>query len=286
MKSASIFPLLLITLIALSACKGAKTSAQSSGGSPIGSGGGCLIGRWPNNALPLNVKMSSEFTADYTNADLVAGLNPLEQMAKVWNIPVAGTRTLITTPFAAAGATGFASTSSFRDSEIGIYKSHTWFTNVSSSALAITQFFGIVSTDATLGDYIKLTHADIIMNYRDYGARFTMLNNPTFEFDVPTVVLHEIGHLLGLCHEITASSIMAPYYLTDQRSLQTFDSTIIQDLYVSANIASMSAMKNARSATIDAAPGTEVSGIIELRSDGECIHKINGKETYKHKVKL
>lgn len=286
MKRLKLLPFIFLALAALSSCKGTKTAAQTASAGPNLTGGGCLIGRWPNSSLPLAVKMSSEFTGDYGAGDMVGGLNPLEQMAKVWNVPVTATRTLITTPFTATASTGYGSTSSFRDSEIGIYKSHTWFTNVSRSALAITQFFGVVSTDATLGEYIKLTHADIIMNYRDYGARFTMNNNPAFDFDVPTVVLHEIGHLLGLCHESSASSVMAPYYLTDQRSLFQFDQDIIQDLYVTANIASMSAMKNTKQAVIDAAPGTTVTGIIELRTDGECIHTINGKEVFKHKAKL
>lgn len=280
----------MLTLLA--SCKGTKGTQSSSSANPNFNGGGsnrsCLIGRWPNGSLPLAIKMSSEFTGDYTNADLVAGLNPLEQMARAWNTPVAGTRSLITTPFPVSAITGYASTSSFRDSEIGIYKSHTWFTNVSTSALAITQFYGVVTSSAGLGDYIQLTHADIIMNYRDYGSRFTMPSNPTYDYDVPTIILHELGHLLGLCHESATDSVMAPYYLTEQRSLKAYDTDLIQDLYVAGTISNLSAMANApslRSADLPAA-GTEVSGIVELRADGECIHSINGKEILRHKTKL
>lgn len=215
---------------------------------------------------------------------MTAGLNPLEQMAKQWNDPVAGSKTLITVPFPAAATTGYTSTSSFRDSEIGIYKSYNWFANVSSSALAITQFYGVVTSSPGLGQYIELTHADIIVNYRDYGSRFTMGSNPMIEFDLPTVVLHEMGHLLGLCHESTKTSIMAPYYLTAQRSLQNFDKDIIKDIYVDGAITGYS-VKNNNTNAISSPKGTEVKGIIELHADGKCKHFVNGKKIFEHMVK-
>lgn len=282
MKSLILLSILGFTFLILSGCKASKTVTQSASAGPNLSGG-CAIGKWPDSRLPLNLKMSSEFTSDYSNADLVAGLNPLEQMAKAWNDPVAPGKTLITVPFSATSSTGFNSTSSFRDTEIGLYKSHTWFTNVSSSALAITQFYGVVTSSPGLGEYIELTHADIIVNYRDYGSRFTMTNNPTIEFDVPTIVLHEMGHLLGLCHESTASSVMAPYYLTDQRALKAFDTDIIQDIYVADSLSRLSALTNSQATNIVSPVGTTVSGIIELKEDGECTHKINGKVVYRHK---
>ncbi len=275
MKRTQVTFILLIILFTLSACKPVSTVT------PIALPSGCLIGRWPSTVFPLDLRISSEIKNDYTGADLVGGLNPLEQMAKVWNDPFPVEKALIKTTFGIAATTGYDSTEKFRDSEIGIYKSHTWFSNVSSNALGITQFFGIVATDPTLGTYIKLTHADIIMNYRDYGTHFTMK-----AYDVPTIVLHEMGHLLGLCHQITKDSIMAPYYDNVQRSLKTFDTAIIQDLYGTANRTNISAMTNTKPTNISAPIGTEISGIIELRSNGECIHKINGKEVFKHMTKL
>lgn len=231
--------------------------------------------------MPLNLKMSSEFSADYSGADLVAGLNPLEQMAKVWN--TGSTRTLVTTPFPVAGTTGHSATSSFRDGEIGIYKSYTWFASVSSNALAITQFYGVVTSSPGLGQYIELTHADIIANYRDYGSRFTMRNNPLIEFDLPTVMLHEMGHLLGLCHETTRPSIMAPYYLTTQRSLQTYDADLMKDIYVDGAISAFST-KNANTNALSSPVGTEVRGVIELHEDGKCIHYLEGKKIFEHQT--
>ena len=264
----------------MSACKQKTTTATQNLNTAPSS---CIIGKWSDSALPLQIKMSSEFSGDYTNADLVATLNPLEQMGKVWNDAVSPTKTLLTTPFGVASATGFSATTDFRDGEIGIYKSHTWFANVTSSALAITQFYGIVTSSPLLGQYIELSHADIIVNYKDYGSKFTMTNNPLIKYDLPTVVLHEMGHLLGLCHETTKPSIMAPYYLTTQRSLQSADSDLIKKIYVDGNINAIK-IKNNNVNAISARPGTEVTGIIELHADGKCIHYINGEKTFEHIV--
>lgn len=268
--------ILTFTLI-LSACKQTTTTTQSIG-TNIGS---CVIGKWSGSYLPLSVKMSSEFSSDYTGADLVAGLNPLEQMAKQWNTAAAPTN-LMSVPFGTAATTGYGSTSSFRDSEIGIYKSHTWFAGISSGALAITQFYGVVSSSPAMGgQYIELTHADIIVNYRDYGSRLTMTNNPFIEFDLPTIVLHEMGHLMGLCHETSRPSVMAPYYLTTQRSLQNYDKDLIKDVYVDGVITPFSTSANNANA-LTSPVGSEVKGIIELHADGKCIHYVNGKKIYEH----
>ncbi|MBY0415798.1 MAG: matrixin family metalloprotease [Bdellovibrionales bacterium] len=277
-----LFSALFTFTFLISSCKQTTTTSQTTTGN-IGS---CIIGKWSSGSLPLNLKMSSEFSGDYTNSDLVGGLNPLEQVAQAWNNATLPSTTLITTPFPIASTTGYSSTSSFRDGEIGIYKSHSWFSGVSSGALAITQFYGVVTASPALGgQYINLTHADIIVNYRDYGSRITMSYNPFVEFDLPTIVLHEMGHLVGLCHESSRPSVMAPYYLTTQRSLQNYDIDLIKDIYVDGVITPFSAQAKNTNA-LSSSPGTEVKGVIELHADGKCIHYINGKKIYEHTADL
>lgn len=273
--------LLLFSLL-LTSCKQQISGGQSNAATPNIQAGSCNIGKWSASSLPLNLKLSPELVSDFTVADLVGGLNPIEQMAKVWNDAVTPTMTLFQLPAATASGNGSATLNSFHDSELGIYKSHTWFNNVSSSALAITQFYGIVRSDASLGTYIDLTHADIILNYRDFGSDFSYTGNSFLDYDIPTILLHEMGHFLGLCHENNYNSIMAPYYFTTQRSLKVFDTNKISALYLNNQNYSMSALTappNALSAPV----GSEVKGIVELNANGICKHYINGKLVHQHR---
>lgn len=268
-----LFGLLLLTSL-LASCKPQTTTTQSS--APILPGGGCTIGKWTSlGSNPLNLKIANganSFTAGEKTA--------LESVATQWNNAIPG-KTFFTVPFNTTATTGFGTVSEFRDSELGIYKSHAWFSDVSSQALAITQFYGYVRSNATLGTYIDLTHADIIVNYRDFGANLTTtLPATNGNFDLPTVVIHEMGHFLGLCHETTHQSIMQPYYNSTQRVLMAYDKTKINDLYTNSVVTPMLAKSSANA--IAAPTGTEVRGIIELRANGKCLHYINGKMVYEH----
>lgn len=261
-------------IVLLAACKKTTTVTQSALGSVSG---GCLIGRWSNDKLPLDIRLSPEFSA---------GDKPyLELMAARWNNEVNPTlgKNLIVPSFATAGVSSFASTASFNDSEFGIYKSYNWFGNVSNNALAITQFFGTVVNSPGLGNHIDLRHADIILNYDDYGSEFTMTNQNGFEYDVPTIVLHEMGHFLGLCHKNDQASVMGSYYLGASQSLYAYDKKIIKDLYVNGSISGLE-VKNTNA--LSAPVGTEVKGIIELHADGKCIHSINGEKVFEHQTEI
>lgn len=277
----------LFTLFLLLSCKQSGSESTSSGAPKI-EPGTCAIGKWSglSNSTPLILKMSDEFKADFSDADLVDGLNPLEQMAKAWNTAVAPTTTLFKLPFPAATAIASTSLSTFRDGELGIYKSHQWFAGVSSNALAITQFYGIVRSDGSLGTFIDLTHADIIVNYHNFSSDFTMTANPQFSFDLPTILLHEMGHLLGLCHESYANSIMDPHYFTTQRSLKSFDTNKIKALYLNNQNYSPFSKSSSKMNAITHPVGTEIKGIVELSANGRCRHFINGQLTYEHDEKI
>lgn len=284
MKLVLLNALIIGTLIA---CKPQTTTTSSNTTSTTASNSACTIGKWSSSNFPITLKLSSEFTNEFTSSNIVNGYNPLERAANTWNAAISG-KTFFTTPFSAASTTGYTNSNSFNDSEMGIYKSHTWFSDVSSNALAITQYYGYLRSDSSLGSYIDLTHADIIMNYRDFGSQFNYLG---VTYDVQTIILHEMGHFLGLCHETTKSngspiSIMYPSYLGTRRTLYTFDITKITDLYVNNRNTLASSSNYSASNAITLPEGTFVKGHTELLKDGQCKHYIGKKLVYEHYVDL
>lgn len=277
----SFIGLILFTLLLVS-CKQQTNGTQAASAAP-NYASAQTIGKWDNLSTPLTIKMSTEFSADFTNADLVNGLNPLEQMAKVWNDSVAPTMTFFQIPFPTTTKTGDdGELSTFYDNEMGIYKSHKWYSSISSSAIAITQYYGVVKSNPTLGTYIQYTHADILVNYRDFGSKLSMTGASGFEYDLPTVILHEMGHFIGLHHEDINPSIMYSYYTIKQHVLKTFDSNKIQALYLNnQNYSALSAINRSANA-LGVPEGTHVKGVIQLMANGKCQHYINGKLVYEH----
>lgn len=269
----------LLSIFALIACnpQTETTTTTTTNFAP----GSCNIAKWPTLGTGINLKISSEFAGDFPNSSLDAnGYNPLEQMAQNWNQAISGIQ-FFQLPFPTASTTGYANFNNFNDSEMGIYKSHTWYGQAPSSALAVTQYYGFSRTDATLGNYIELQHADIIVNYRDFGNDFTINPNDYSKYDLPTVLLHEMGHFLGMCHDSGHSSVMRPYYAFSARTLTSFDITKITDLYVN----NKNTLGSSTSGNLTLPEGTPVNGRVELHSSGKCQHFVNGKLTFEHWVK-
>ncbi len=261
---------LLILLSFVVSCKPQSSSTQMSAAPKLS--GSCTIGKWTSlGSLPLDLKVST----DFSNSDISA----IEGVAGEWNGAIPG-KSFFTVPMNRIGTNSNVDVAIFRDNTLGIYKSANWFPDVSAQALAITQFYGYVRTDPSLGNYIDLTHADIIVNYRDYGTLLTSQIATSLPYDLPTIVIHEMGHFLGLCHETTHQSIMQPYYNTTQRVLMAYDKTKINDLYTNNYVTPIFAKSTANAFT--APTGTPIRGVIELRKNGRCMHYINGKLVYKH----
>jgi len=67
----------------------------------------------------------------------------------------------------------------------------------------------------------------------DSGEIWTIGDTP-YSFDIFSVALHEIGHSLGLDHELTNLAIMNPYYNGSVLGLQSDDIAGIQAIYGAA----------------------------------------------------
>ena len=253
------------------------------------------FGRWLNtSATPITpLIITSQFTIDEQNA--------ATNMAAEWEQAVDNELNFYNLPFQEVPGlpviNNYTDLEQYNDAEMGIYKSFDWFENVSSFALAITLFRGFQRNSGTPDTFIELIHADIIMNYRDWD--FSTDNTP-FTYDFQSVVLHEIGHFIGLPHVFsTEDAVMypslnlgevkrVPFAIDEQNSMSNYGITGGGGVssIIGTGIAAINAPENNRpiiqnDVNIDDR-GEEVQGYIELRTDGTCHHYINGKLVHSH----
>ena len=238
--------------------------------------------KWSDASLPLTISVSNDF--NFAPGDIVGGLNPVEQMQKEWDDSVSN-KVLFNYPAIAVASKGINGLTTYKDAEFGVYMSDDWFSDVSSSALAITQFYAIKKS-ASWGDFYELSHADIIVNNRDFD--FSTNAGSTVDYDLQTVLLHEFGHLLGLSHQFdyTVAAVMQPYLSIWQsnRSLFSNDSSRISGNYAnSVSALTSSGLFLGSSVKRSGVPdGTEYHGVVELHASGECRHFRNGKLIKSH----
>lgn len=240
-----------------------------------------LPGRWSsaNLSAPLQVNVSSDLTDDFIAADLDGnGDNPIVVAMKSWNSAHPNVN-FFKTPVTSVANKESTDLTSYRDGELGIYRSDAWFPGISSGTIAITQFYGYIRNSGSPDSYIDLTHADIIVNYRDHSFS---TNPNSFEFDIQTVILHELGHFIGIKHPSdysTAAVMQSTLAQGDQkRTLLDYDINSAVNNYsgYNANLTTQNAAPN-RGTRSYSAGDEEVSGYYELKMNGDCLHWINNQ---------
>jgi hypothetical protein len=228
--------------------------------------------KWTGNRFPLNVKISDEFnTSEITN---------LRSMATQWETAVDDEVNFFTTTDSTV-ITHASMDAYGHDNEFGVYKTYVPMAGLPSGALAVTQTWGYAA-----GGFIDMTHADIIVNYFDFGFS----DDFTFgTYDLPTVVLHELGHFLGLDHvsDYSIDSVMHPSIssLTVARTTFDIDKTNIKNHY-GISSASSAVIGSSMAMGGPPIPDGPVRIIFELRPDGSCTHTVNGKKHHSHLIDL
>jgi hypothetical protein len=238
--------------------------------------------KWPTSRFPLEVKIASNFSA--------GEISLIESMGTEW-IDAGNNELQFFDLTNTTANKDLASLDDYYDSEMGIYKSSSWFDSVSNFALAITQFYGYRQNTGMSSEYIQLVHADVIMNYAHYNFTTDLSSG----YDLPSVILHELGHFLGIYHntDYSKSSVMVPSILsrTSERDTYTFDEQTIAEKYgINSAVLPLSNQSLAvtAGASRDVAVASNepefVQGRIELRADQHCYHYINGQVIEKHFV--
>ncbi len=272
---------LMLCALTFSGCnidKGTKTVSQG------GSSGSTGRTRWSTSAFPLDVRIATDVVSNELSDLGGSAISTIEALQDEWESNVSynffADTLNTTTPISTTNL------SNYRDSVLGIYRSTAWFSNVTSNAIAITQWYGFNTSDSK-GAYTEMIHADIILNARDWS--FKTSADTTSSYFVQQVILHELGHFIGLNHLSPPSgsdAVMKPYMDTDESlsALQATDTDGIVELYsnlaLSAGPNSRALGVGAKSRSIDEAD--IVRGVIELHASGECVHKIDDKVVYSH----
>lgn len=281
----------ILGLTLLTSCKviGVKSSKTAEGGS---SDKGYERTRWNANAFPLDVRVAEDFIdTDYNGED---GIGIFTDFLNAWDDEVG--LNFFETPIVTTPDLDSDDLDDYEKGVIGIYKSSTWFSNVSSNAIAVTYWLGIKAKDSE-GKYYQMTSADIILNYSDWN--FKVDNTANNHYFIPQVVLHELGHLLGLEHQTPPfgeEAIMKSTMATSEHldELQDTDKDAIVALYqnvaLTGNTYALTSLDGEKSFYYDDEDeddsdlGEPVRGMIELMADGKCVHKINDKVVKEHRV--
>lgn len=243
---------------------------------------------WYSSGFPKTLRISSAFTTDE--------ITRIKEMGAAWSTAVENKKTFFNYGSNVTEKSNtITSMDNFLDSVFGVYKTSDWSkTGVTSMALAITQIYGLRYNEGEYNEFVDIRHADILVNYDDYDF-YTGDNKTIGEasfFDLRTVVLHELGHFLGLQHRTGDSVMVASVDESDTNRAPTeIDQEDIAGLYnvtLSTLLAGKTtAMMVAPSRTFKpSGTGKEVRILIELHANGECIHKENGAVVKRHSAKI
>lgn len=271
--------LLLLPILAISSCNSTQTQSSDVSSGNINAAAPYL---WPVSSFPKQVKISTAFSAAESTA--------ITDMSVAWETAIANKVDFFTVSGTTSELNPNVSLDSLNDSVSGIYKLNTWPSSLSGSALAVTQIFGRRYNVGSADEYVAIAHADILMNYDFYDFR-TSDPGTSGSYDMRTVVLHEMGHYLGLAHKY-GTTVMTPSVGTYTKN-QVPKSTDIVDISDKYHISSGSSSSSQIAAGVRKVyvpkagdEGQEMKMLIELRADGDCRHYENGVLFERHSVSL
>jgi hypothetical protein len=172
---------------------------------------GTISGKWPVTPIPVAVAQGNFDDAE--TADITAALDSWNDFFKaskgnpIFDYGVttdsSGTKsgtlrtsTATSTTQSAFCAKGILQGTQFTGNVV-IYKISAWPAKYSSSAIALTSFCTTPSSSQT---YPRMHMAAMEVNYKNFFAQGQKLP------DLQSIILHELGHLIGLNHTCEASA--------------------------------------------------------------------------------
>lgn len=265
---------LLLLLITAISCQGSGEEAGVSRGlAYIGS----LPAKW-GGSFPKKVVLGETFEENEKDA--------IDRAAVAWSDSVDRAVDFFDTSSTGTNQVYQNVDSYLGDGTMGIYKLTTWPKSLSGGALAVTQLKGRIQNYGKYNEYVELTHADILVNYDGFDFKPAKTNG----YDLQTVVLHEMGHFIGLYHEggSTEDSVMYPSIEHGEinHTPRELDIQNIREKYsIGAIIPQAARPKMAAALKMpedSSSEGPEVSLTLELSANGNCKHYLNGELIHEH----
>lgn len=242
---------------------------------------------WLNYNAPKSLGVSTEFNPDEKAA--------IQAMGAAWDTAVNDRKTFFTGYADTTEiTTGISDLRNLYDGVLGIYRTRPWPSSLPGSALAVTQIFGRRYNVGTSTEFTSIEHADILVNYQFYNYD-TAPTGPGFDFQ--TVILHEMGHFIGLQHKDASSgrnaSVMYPSIdsMENKRVPTNTDASDLAskysiNMFLTANSALATGARPSPHQIQEGDQGEPLRILLELHADGNCVHRENGVEVHRHPASL